>query len=219
MGPFEEHLTDAIRINSERRPLYSAITQGRSLEVSNILILSERLSIPFARLTDLCSVPFRRRGIRIVELEFISMDRIPPFSEKLPFQPPVLESFVKSRPGTLIIRLFADTLIRGWDGAARSLRMELHHLEKTPGFHLMLKHILESMLRITVLAPIHRRKCIEKGMRLTTTPLSLYLFYSHLMAIPFAAWLDRKTAPLLAEGVPILFQDVPAIPESEKDYT
>ncbi len=218
MGPFEEHLRDAIRINRERRPLYSSLTGGQSLSVSNILILSEQLSIPFAIFTDLWSIPFRNKGIRIVELEFISMDRIPPFSEKLPFPAPSLNEFVESRPGGLILKLLKQGWRKGWPGLADALRIELHHLEKTPGFHLMLKHILESMLRITVLAPTHQRKCIEAGMRLTTKPLSGYLFISHLLAIPFATWLDRKTAPLLASGVPILYQDVPAIPESESGY-
>lgn len=218
MGPFEEHLRDAIRINRERRPLYSSLTGGQSLSVSNILILSEQLSIPFAIFTDLCSIPFRNQGIRIVELEFISMDRIPPFSEKLPFPAPSLNAFVESRPGKLILKLLKQGWRNGWSGLADALRIELHHLETNPGFHLMLKHILESMLRIAVLAPTHQRKCLEAGMRLTTKPLSGYLFLSHLLAIPFATWLDRKTAPLLASGVPILYQDVPAIPESEPGY-
>jgi hypothetical protein len=61
--------------------------------------------------------------------------------------------------------------------------------------------------------------CREQKLWLTTSPISLYLYLSHLLAIPFACWLDRKTAPLLAEGIPILYQDVPAIPETEDGYT
>jgi hypothetical protein len=219
MGPFEEHLRDAIRINKERRPRYSALTGGRSLPVSDILIQSEQLSVPFARITDLCSIPFRKKGIRIVELEFISMDRIPPFSERLPFSPPSLNSFVEKRSGRLIFELCKRAFCGGWIEVSDRLRTELKQLDEVPGFHLMLKHILESMLRISVLAPIHKRKCVEMGLWLSTTPLSGYLFISHLLAIPFATWLDRKTAPLLAEGVPILYQDVPAIPESEEGYS
>ena len=218
MGPFEEHLRDAIRINRERRELYSSLSEGQSVFISNVLILSEQWSLPFARLMDACSCHFRKQGIRIVDLEFIPMDRIPAFSEKLPFDAPSLDSFGASRSGSLIWLLMVRALRGGWDGAARALRDELQHLEKTPGFHCMLKHILESMLRITVLAPIHRRKCLELGMWVTTLPLSCSLFLSHLLAIPFASWMDRKTAPLLARGIPILFQDVPAIPESEDGY-
>ncbi len=117
MGPFEEHLRDAIRINRDRRHRYSALSLGRSLFISNVLIRSEQLSIPFAKLTDLCSIPFRKRGIRIVELEFISMDKIPPFSDTLPFHPPALSEFNPSRPVRLIIE-FSISLVRsGWKGA------------------------------------------------------------------------------------------------------
>jgi len=218
MGPFEEHLRDAIRINRERRPRYSALTSGKSLFISDILIRSEQLSIPFAILTDLCSIPFRKRGIRVVELEFISMDKIPAFSEKLPFQAPSMSEFTPSRPGLMVLNFSLSALKGGWGEASRKLKSELHRLEATPGLHLMLKHILESMLRITMLAPVHQRKCKEQRLWISTTPISVYLYVSHLLAIPFASWLDWKTAPLLAEGVPILYQDVPAIPEADDEY-
>jgi len=218
MGPFEEHLRDAIRINRERRARYSVLTAGKSLFISDVLIRSEQLSIPFARLTDLCSIPFRKRGIRVVELEFISMEKIPAFSEKLPFQAPSLSAFTPAKPWPMILDFCRSVWRGGWREASNDLRSELHRLEATPGLHLMLKHILESMLRITNLAPIHFRKCKEQGMWISTTPISAYLYFSHLLAIPFACWLDRKTAPLLAEGIPILYQDVPAIPETDEEY-
>ena len=218
MGPFEEHLREAIRINLARLPHYASLTGGRSVFVSKALIYSERLSVPFAKLPDLWSIPYRKRGIPIVELEFISMERIPPFSDRLPFNPQPLDRFVR-RSGTRLILAFLTALIRGgWKESRVRVHKELRALESTPGFHVMLRHVLESMLRIAALAPIHHRRSREQRLWISPNLLSLHLYVSHLWALPFATWIDHRSAPLLAEGVPILFQDVPPIPEGEPGY-
>jgi hypothetical protein len=218
MGPFEEHLHEAIEINKKRSHLYAQLSGGRSVPISRALVLSERLSLPFARIPDLWSTYFRKRGIPIVELEFISMDQIPEFSERLPFPPHPLHSFQPGRGWRLAISLLFVFIKSGWQGTRQHLRAELKSLEQQPGFHVMLRHVLESMLRISSLAPIHVRRCREKRLLFTTQTLSAHLYLSHLSALPFATWIDGGSAPLLAEGIPILFQDVPPIPETAPGY-
>jgi hypothetical protein len=216
MGPFEEHLRDAIRINRERLPLYSKMSEGSSLSVSRALVLSETLSIPFAKIPDLWSLPFRKRGIPIVELEFISMEKTPGFSNQIL---KVNAGHFLPRSGSLLaLKLFSVFITKGFSGACDSIKKEIHSLENEPDYHPMLRHVLESMLRISTLAPVHRRKAKEKGLFFSPLPLSIHLYLSHLSALPFSTWLDRKAAPLHARGIPIIRNDVPPIPENDPGY-
>ncbi len=76
----------------------------------------------------------------------------------------------------------------------------------------MLRHLLESLLRITNNAPQHAR-------RGDSSRLSWLLVKAHRALLPVAAWLDRMASPLQLEGVPILFQDLPPIPPRATCYS
>ncbi|HEV2147105.1 MAG TPA: hypothetical protein VGR37_06865, partial [Longimicrobiaceae bacterium] len=99
----------------------------------------------------------------------------------------------------------------GFGGAAAALGAELAALEATPCCHCMLRHMLESMLRVATLAPVHAARAEEAGMR-STAGLSRLLLRLHLLALSDAAKLDVLAAPIQARGIPILCQDVPPIP-------
>ena len=84
-------------------------------------------------------------------------------------------------------------------------------LEDYPNFHCMVRHLLESMLRISNLAPIHEREATELGLP-PTRDLSWTLVRMHTLVLTEAVEVDGLAAPLQAEGLPIICRDVPPIP-------
>jgi hypothetical protein len=218
MGPFEEHLRDAIRINRERMSLYSRVSGGRSKSVSMALIFSELMTIPSSKIPDLWARYFIKRGIPIVQEEFISMSHAKTFSERFGFDPEPIELFFRSDASGISRRIRKAYKTGGFERASEQIRIELNPLNQIKTYHFMMKHLLESMLRISSLAPFHEKKRKELGLRYSTLPLSRYLFHSHFLALGFSSWLDLKAAPIQAMGIPIIANDVPPIPEHSDFY-
>ena len=218
MGPFEEHLRDAVEINKKREKLYADLTHGKSKLVSRSLILSEKASIPFSKIPDHWAKKFMSNGIPIVKEEFISMNLIPSFSKCFPFEPEPRSEYKRQNGTQILSRIFTTFRKEGFEGAKKVLMEELNHLQSPRAYHVMLRHILESMLRVATLAPAHEALRLKLGFVDSTLPLSHYLFYSHFSSFHFAVWLDEKAAPLQASGIPILFQDVPNIPAESEFY-
>jgi hypothetical protein len=95
---------------------------------------------------------------------------------------------------------------------------ELVALGSDHTFHPMLRHLLESVVRISNLAPLHEKRRLELSIKGSTLGLSKWMFFSHFSAFQFATWIDAKAAPLHAEGLPIVYQDVPPIPARSEFY-
>ncbi|HEX2094139.1 MAG TPA: hypothetical protein VHG28_17175 [Longimicrobiaceae bacterium] len=208
---FAKHLEDAIRLNLERMPLYSRLTGGESGAVSRRLIRWERLALPVARWVDRRARPYQARGIPVVTADFVSMAGTPEFRERAP-EPPLPLSDFRRADARRIRRAVGRALARGgFAGAAAALRGELAALEAARCYHCMLRHLLESMLRIAVLAPRHAARAEALGMR-PPVGLSRLLLRLHLLVLADAAKLDAQAAPIQARGIPILCQDVPPIP-------
>ena len=74
----------------------------------------------------------------------------------------------------------------------------------------MLRHLVESALRVANVAEHHAALAEAAGLPSPRRLLSL-LLQMHLWGFSFAARLDDEAAPLQAAGLPILCQDVPAI--------
>jgi hypothetical protein len=77
-------------------------------------------------------------------------------------------------------------------------------------YHCMVKHLLESFIRAARLAPLHHEKAIAQGLP-TTLSISKKILWGHLPAFQPGSEFDRDLAPLQAEGIPMLWQDVPKI--------
>jgi len=217
VGPFEEHIRDAIHINRNRRKLYSELTNGESDGVSRWLIFSEICTIPSTKFPDLWGSYFIKRGVPIVKEEFMPMTGIGQFSSQYPFKPEPISEFIPQKGGAIAIRILRAYFKGGLESASLAIEQELKKIESPRAYHVMLRHVLESTLRVSTLAPLHEQKRRELGIRFSTLLLSKYLFFSHFSAFQFSTWLDRKAAPIQAKGVPILYQDVPAIP-AQSDY-
>jgi hypothetical protein len=208
----ERHLREAARINRERMPLYDSLTGGRSRSISRRLIWTERLAIPVAWYVDHRARPFQRAGIRIVCDDFVPMENTPVFRDRAADPPPPLSAFVPADARRIRRTVERVQERGGFPAASEALRVELARLEGTPAFHCMLRHLLESALRISDQAPRYAAQAREQGLRGSPERISAALLDLHLAVLDEAAGLDRRAAPLQAEGIPILCQDVPPIP-------
>lgn len=204
------HLREALRLNKERMPLYAALTDGRSRAISRRLIWAERFSMPVAWYVDWRARRFQRLGIPVVCADFEPMERTPAFRPRAA-DPPPLSAFTPADPRRIARAVERAYRAGGFAGAGEALEGEIEALSHVPGFHCMTRHLLESALRITNGA---RRYAADAGARGVASParLSRGLLTLHLTTLGEAARLDRRAAPLQAEGIPIVCQDVPPIP-------
>jgi hypothetical protein len=208
-GPFEEHLREAIALNTARAPLYAALSAGRSRGISRTLLWSEHALLPVALWFDRRAEPYHRAGIPLLHDVFVSMEGTPAFLPRrgpVP-APPLLRPDARAT-GRDVARAFRAA---GFGGAAAALDRHLGVLEEEPEFHCMLRHLLESMRRIALVAPGLHRLAGRRGLD-SPVPLLSRLLRIHLWGSGAAGRLDRLALPLQAEGLPILRRDVPPIP-------
>jgi len=208
-GPFELHLLEAIELNRRRAPRYAELTGGASQSISRSLILSERLLVPIARWYDRRAEPYHAAGIPLLEDAFVSMSETPEFLEHrdpMPAHPGL-------RPRSRSIARSCSDAWRsaGFPGVSAALEREIQTLADEPSYHCMLRHLLESTLRLAVLAPRHERLSREHGLPSSAT-ISRQLVRLHLWGLGSAIRMDRRAMPLQQRGIAIIAQDVPPIP-------
>jgi len=206
----EIHLREAAHLNRERMPLYSALSGGRSRGISRRLIWTERLAIPVAWYVDWRARNFLRAGIRLTCDDFVPMAHTPAFRERIA-DPPPLSAFTPSNPRRIRRAIDGAHRSGGFPAAAIAIEREIGQLQTTPAFNCMMRHLLESALRISNQASVYDAQARERGLR-SPGGVSRLMLNLHLSTLGEAAKLDRRAAPLQAEGIPIICQDVPPIP-------
>ncbi len=189
------HLWQALQINLGRLPAYARLTQGRSVPLSCALIGLELSTLPLAVVVDALARPLNRQGSMVVEEDFVDLE-LQPF--RVSYEAP------RTVEPADLTRVVDRTGVGTFPELAKACEAELEQLGD-PRCHCMVRHMLESMLRIANNAPEHARQG-------NSSWLSWLLIGAHRKLLPVADWLDRLAAPLQREGVPILFQDLPAIP-------
>lgn len=75
---FYRHVREAIQSNRERLPYYAKASGGDSKGLSQKLITYEHLVLPLAAWFDRAAADFNRRGIPVVQADFVSMSGILP---------------------------------------------------------------------------------------------------------------------------------------------
>jgi hypothetical protein len=208
----ERHLREAAALNRARMPLYDSLTDGRSRGISRRLIWTERLALPVAWWVDWRARRFQREGIRIVCDDFVPMATTPGFRARM--DDPPLAEFVPADARRIRRTVERARRRGGFPAASEALVAELERLSSAPAYHCMLRHLLESALRISNQAPRYQAEAQARGLIDSPAGLSRTLLDLHLALLGEAARLDRRAAPLQAEGIPILCQDVPPIPPS-----
>ena len=208
----ERHLREAAALNKARMPRYDSLTGGRSRGISRRLIWTERLAVPVAWWVDWRARQFQREGIRIVCDDFVPMAHTPAFRARAADPPPPLSAFVPADARRIRRAVQRAQRRGGFSAASDVLTRELRSLESTPAYHCMLRHLLESALRISNQAPRYAAEARARGLLADPAELSRTMLDLHLTMLGEAAKLDRRAAPLQAEGIPIICQDVPPIP-------
>ena len=207
---FETHIRDAIEVNRQRLPLYSRLTNGESEKVSKKFILNQHLVLPITWYVDWRARKYQRKGIPIVCMDMVSMSLTPEFRERSEVEPQPLSEF--HTPDVKTIRQMARTayLKGSFEELSRVISIEVKRLQAIPTYHCMVRHMLESALRCSNLAPKYIEKAEQIHMK-SPADLSWFLIRLHLMALGGCAELDALAGPLQAQGIPIIGQDVPPI--------
>jgi hypothetical protein len=205
------HLREAIQINRERRPLYSARTSGQSVSISANLILLERQMLILAPLLDRYASKYHEAGIPVFCQDLMPMTLTPEYAEGYPDGAPELTAFLPISAGVIRRDLSRGLRSEGLAGIEREALKWLHHLEAEPRFHCLTRHFLESTIRSARLADKYDRRAKRLGV---DSPLRLMTRYLRLSLTAFGAAvdIDLDAAPLQAANVPIICQDIPAIP-------
>ncbi len=207
---FREHLREAIALNRERMPKYAELTGGASRAISRRLIWSERLALPVAWYIDRRAAGYERAGIPLVCDAFVPMELAPEFRERSAAEPKPLSDFRSPDIRRMHRAVRASFREGGFPAVSAVLEQEIHLLAEAPTYNCMLRHLLESALRIANLAPIHAAEAARMGMP-SPENVSWLMIRLHLMTFEEAAQLDRAAAPIQAQGIPIVCQDVPPI--------
>jgi hypothetical protein len=208
----ERHLREAVALNRERMPLYDSLSGGRSRGISRRLIWTERLALAAAWYVDWRARTFQREGIRIVCDDFVPMAHTPAFRPRAADPPPPLSAFVPADARRIRRAVERAQRRGGFPAASAVLERELEALHGMPAYHCMVRHLLESALRISNQAPRYAAEARARGLAGSPEGLSRTLLDLHLLSLGEAAKLDARAAPLQAEGIPIICQDVPPIP-------
>lgn len=216
-GGLAAHLREAITLNRERLPRYARLSGGATRGLSRALIISEHMILPFGLIVDLWAGWFQRRGIPIGRLEFMPMSRAPEFKERFPQGWPRPSLYIPLAGGAIALRLKSAWKSHGFGGLERQAAEEIGVLAPSPHYYAMTRHLLESLRRIAALAPLHERLAKESGVP-STRRLSAWMAWTHLPLFRGSARLDAASAPIQAQGIPFLIQDLPAIPPETEYY-
>jgi hypothetical protein len=207
---FSEHVSDAIRLNQARAPRYAALSYGDSRSLSRVMILSERLSLVPAGLLELRARSFQKAGIPILCADFLSMATTPVFQDRFPFKAPHISRF-RPLPLGQWAQTLSDALDEGFPAVHETARRLLGEIDGPPGFHCMARHLLESVARVSYLAPQYEEMAAKKRLRHSPAGISRSVIRLHLNVLWLAGRVDRQAAQLQSRGIPIVCQDVPPI--------
>lgn len=206
------HMKDAIKINRQRGVWYSELSEGKSEAVTNRLIGMERRLLLGSPAIDLWARPYQKAGVAIVCEDVIDMSRTPQFRRQNP------EGRVGKGSYRLVLvdvvhqKLKEKLKSEDFQGMAWLADQYVKQLEKQPRFNCLVRHMLESVRRTAILTPRHEAEALRKGLD-SPKALSKLILKSHLDLLSESAVIDKIAAPLQADGIMIVCQDVPHIPK------
>lgn len=219
---FDEHIREAIQTNQARLRPYHLLSQGRTETLSKELIGMERDALLFAKWYMARTRGWREAGVPLFCSEFLPMSRAGELvREPLILRPqlssyrePEWKNFRDEVASTL--QKMEDTLrspvpeamgILWWD-LQNSIEEELGGLAQEKRFNCMYRHMVESMLLVSREAVGHARRARALSIESPET-WSISLLKLHLQVLGRTISLDRRAAPIQADGIPFLCSDVP----------
>ncbi|MGE0173312.1 MAG: hypothetical protein AB7T49_11015 [Oligoflexales bacterium] len=213
VGPdacYSQHIEDAMRTNTTRKPIYEKLTGGKSTAVSDTLLYSESQLLTSAAQLDAAANPWRKAGVPVLCLDFVSMSHLPEFQEKVDAQlpdkylPPMTEEEHAELSKTESIATIGE-----------KADQMLQTLENGGTVHCMYRHVLETVRRSAQLTPYYREQALAKGLADTDSLMNSFVRFAVQSLAP-AAKLDHLAFEVHKMDVPIICQDVPDIPPFTK---
>jgi hypothetical protein len=205
---FAEHIRESIVINTARKPVYAALTNGASDRVFKQLILSEQLTIPVAMFYDLRARKYQQKNVPLFCHEFMSMTATPDFDPERRVIP--AEKFEPYDFQNLKRDLNAAVTRKDVDAIKRLSLEAIHVLEKAPAFHCMLRHIIESIYRFAYFIPLQAERAEKAGLK-SPAGISFEVIRLQILSLSFSAEIDVWSAPIQAKGIPILCAELPRL--------
>jgi len=207
---FETHMTEARAVNRLRKKMYSELTNGKSEPISRTFIRNQFFALPIAKFTDRRGKKFQKAGIPIIELDLVSMHEIENFSKSFATMVQPIELF-KPIDAWGIRRALKRAFKRdSFRAVAITAQEEIDKISRIHTYHAMSRHMLESIVRTANMADLYIELAKKKQMK-STRSLSRFMLTLHFNALIGCRKLDVLAAPIQAEGIPIIHQDVPAI--------
>lgn len=188
-----------------------ALSNGQSHEISQRLIGMERKLVLLSPLADAWAAPFQMVGIPILCQDFVDMSQTPSFRSSHPEGPISLDRFQAVDVDEMQKGLRELLTAREYQALAEFADLQIALLQDEPRFHCMLRHILESIRRMAALTPRYEEQAKQK-IKISPAFLSRTILNAHIRLLNAAADIDKLAAPLQAQGLPIVCQDVPPIP-------
>ena len=91
------------------------------------------------------------------------------------------------------------------------VRLALREIEAEPNFHCMQRHLIESIGRTAMLAPVYEQMAKDRELKSPQALIRQFLKLQ-IWGLRLGKWLDSKALPLQIEGLGIICHDVPGIP-------
>lgn len=210
MQDFKRHIKEAISLNTQRLPLYAALTNNESVPFSKKLINYEKLILSTSWLVDFIGDKYQKVGVPFIIEEFIDMNEVKDFSESFPpnidftlvLQPYNFDSHLREIKNAISLKSSNDLV--------ETTNSILTNLNSQPHVYCMTRHLIESIRRIAFLIPFHELKSKEIGVK-PPTFYSWMLIKSHLRFLKQSCNFDEKVSFIQEKGVPFLWQDLPYI--------
>ncbi|MBS1972130.1 MAG: hypothetical protein JSU04_17600 [Bdellovibrionales bacterium] len=206
------HIDDAMILNQARAPIYNRLSNGESAIVSEAMISFEKGLLRSASLADAAAFPFQLSGIPILCVDYIHMSETPSFRNSFAQGAPKLSQFHPLNIQSVKTALTAALQSDDFESMIEIATQSIEELNKEPRFNCMVRHFLESARRIAGLAPQYQ---VMAGSRLSaygTKFISKKILKGHIKSLDEAARIDLLSAPVQAQNIPIVCQDVPHIP-------
>lgn len=210
---FHEHVIEGRQVNLQRKADYAHWAQKHDLKrqsklVSNALIGLETLMLPSARIYDLKARKYSASGLFCDDFVPISETpsyqaiyaQIPsvPYIKKIAF----LDSFEKN--------IKEKIEVYDWAWVRRESLLAIAHFPARET-HCLTRHFVESIGRISALAPGHINQARAQGLKDPRKIIASMIRF-HLFGLDYALKIDALAAPLQYQGIPIVCQDIPHIP-------
>lgn len=219
---FDEHIREAIQTNQSRLRTYQRLSGGRTESLSKELIGMERDALMFAKWYMARTRSWREAGVPLFCTEFLPMSRAQELIQAPKLDRPQLRSYREPqwrafhRSVSSTLEKMEETLrspipeamgILWWD-LQNSIEEELGGLSDEKRFNCMYRHMVESMWLVSKEAVSHAKKSRELSIE-SSESWSISLLKLHLQVLSRTVSLDRRAAPVQADGIPFLCSDVP----------